>query len=118
MNLTDIKTHTKRRPVKMDLFTGILFAFQFCLRLFLLAKKTPITEDRRRNQENHNIAGEIRALGRSSTMIFRTGRAFPPLGYPSRAGQGPGSDTSSRDGSTRILGAPPGPLLALFGEDL
>lgn len=39
MNLTDIKAYTKRRPVKMDLFTGILFAFQFCLRLFLLAKK-------------------------------------------------------------------------------
>lgn len=39
MNLIDIKVYTKKRPVKMDLFTVILFAFQFCLSLFLLAKK-------------------------------------------------------------------------------
>lgn len=39
MNLIDIKVYTKKRPVKMDLFSAILFAFQVCLRLFLLAKK-------------------------------------------------------------------------------
>lgn len=38
MKLIDIKEYTKMRPVKMDLFTVILFAFQFCLRLFLPAK--------------------------------------------------------------------------------
>lgn len=38
MNLTDIKVYTKKRSVKMDLFSVIPFAFQFCLILFLLAK--------------------------------------------------------------------------------
>lgn len=38
LKLIDIKEYTKMRPVKMDLFTVILFAFQFCLRLFLPAK--------------------------------------------------------------------------------
>lgn len=39
MNLIDMKVYTKKRPVKMDLFSAILFAFQIRLRLFLLAKK-------------------------------------------------------------------------------
>lgn len=50
MNLIDIKVYTKRSLVKMNLFSVILFAFQFRLSLFLLAKKPPVTEDRRRNQ--------------------------------------------------------------------
>jgi len=70
LNLIDTKGVYKKRTVKTDLFSAMLFAFQFRPRLFLLVKNNYRGQEEK--SKNHNIAGKIRALGKYlATMILR-----------------------------------------------